>query len=90
MITVYKYKIDPELYPIDMPKGAQVLSVKFQGDELFLWAKIDTKAKTEKRQFKVFGTGRQMPIDMGIDCIFIGTAHTEDGLVFHVFEWLKF
>ena len=88
MITIFKYELSLDNPEIKLPKGAEILSVASQGHELFMWAKIDTEAKTEIRTFEVFGTGHEMTQDMGIDYKFIGTAHTITGLVFHVFERL--
>lgn len=86
MITVYKYVIDPWNSEIELPIGAEVLSVAFQGDVFCMWAKVDTDAETEVRSFKAFGTGHEMPRQMGIDYKFIGTGFMHNGLVFHVFE----
>ena len=88
MITIFKYEIVGSVNEIELPKGAEVLSVAFQSHKIFMWAKVDTEAKTEIRNFEVFGTGHKMTRDMGIDYKFIGTAHMSNGLVFHVFERL--
>lgn len=86
MITVFKYLLNPYETEVQLPAGADVLSVAFQGDDLCMWAKVDTSSPLEGRHFKVFPTGVEIPTDMGIDYDFIGTAHTYDGSVFHVFE----
>jgi hypothetical protein len=88
MITIFKYEIGGTTNVIELPEGAEVLSVELQCDTIFMWAKINTEAKTEIRNFAVFGTGHKMPYDMGVDYKFIGTVHTTHGLVFHVFERL--
>jgi hypothetical protein len=88
MITVYKYIIDPYSSEIELPIGAEILSVAFQRDTCCVWAKVDTEAETEKRNFEVFGTGHEIPRNMGIDYEFVGTAHMDNGLVFHAFERL--
>ncbi len=87
MITIFKYAIVGANNKIELPKGAEVLSVASQNHKIFMWAKIDTEAKTEVRNFEVFGTGHEMTQDIGIDYTFIGTAHMISGLVFHVFEY---
>lgn len=87
MITVFKYTIDPRNPSIDLPVGAEILSVAFQGGVLCMWAKIDTEARTKTRNFEAFGTGHEIPQTMGVDYVFVGTAHI-DGLVFHAFERL--
>jgi hypothetical protein len=68
--------------------GSEILSVAFQRDVFCMWAKVDTEAKTEIRNFEVFGTGHKIPREMGIDYKFIGTGFMDNGLVFHAFERL--
>lgn len=86
METIYKYKIDPHVLGIRMPCGAEILSVAFQGDAFYLWAKVNTDANTEFRNFNTFGTGHEIPRQIGVDYKFIGTGFMRNGLVFHVFE----
>jgi len=83
MKSIWKFKLDPEC-TIDMPKGAQVLSVREQGEDICLWALVDPHAEKEQRRFVGFGTGHDVP---GYPMNFIGTAHLHGGsLVFHIFE----
>lgn len=84
-MVVYKYNLLPQI-TLDLPKGAEPLTVAFQQDQLFMWAKVDPLAERTKREFRVYGTGHDMPD--GFDHAYIGTAHTDDGLVFHAFERL--
>lgn len=86
MITVFKYEIPPYNAAIKLPVGAEILSVAFQGDTFCMWAKVNTDAETEERNFEAFGTGHEMPYTMGVDYEFVGTAHMDNGLVFHAFE----
>ena len=88
MITVYKYIIDPYNSEILLPNNAEILSVAFQGNEFCMWCKVDTERSVLPRNFEVFGTGHEIPRNMGIDYNFIGTAHMDNGLVFHAFERL--
>ena len=88
MITVWKYTIDPYSPAIDIPVGSEIVSVAFQRDDFCMWVKVDTEKECESRNFEVFGTGHEMPYGMGIDYAFIGTAHMDNGLVFHAFERL--
>lgn len=85
MKTIWKFPLQPEC-TLDMPKGAEVLSVCKQSDEICLWALVDPSAEKEQRRFVGFGTGHDVP-DRPMK--FIGTAHLHGGsLVFHVFELL--
>lgn len=88
MITVFKYEIPPYNGAVKLPVGAEILSVGFQRDVFCMWVKVDTEAETEERNFEAFGTGHEMPYNMGADYLFVGTAHMDNGLVFHAFERL--
>jgi hypothetical protein len=67
-----------------MPIGAIPLSVHGQGDDICLWALVQTEAKREERSFVIVGTGHEVPKEAGK---FIGTALLcDDRLVLHVFE----
>jgi hypothetical protein len=83
MKAVWKFVIHP--YAMNMmPVGAKPLSVHAQGDDLFLWALVDTEAELEDREFVIVGTGHELPDHAGE---FLGTALLADGrLVLHVFE----
>lgn len=86
MRTVYKYPIDlTDTFTLELPKGAQVLSVQMQGATPCLWALVDTKAEAERRTFRLAGTGH--PIDESLELRFVSTFQLYGGdLVFHVFE----
>lgn len=73
---------------IDMPKGAEILSLQYQGRNLCFWALVDPNAEKENRTFTVHGTGHDI---IGSDKKFhIGTVQTGNGcLVWHVFEILE-
>lgn len=92
MITVYKYKVPVPRFSavlIEMPRHAEALTVAAQGDEIMLWARVDTEEPTEPRRFCVAGTGHRLTPD-GMSGRYVGTAHLVAlGLVFHVFEALK-
>ncbi len=89
MITVYKYEISPYNNKVELFEGAEILSVAFQESTLCMWAKVNTESRTEIRIFEIYGTGHEIKHGMGIDHKFIGTAHMDNGLVFHVFESLR-
>lgn len=58
MATIYKYPLKNEvLQTIKMPKGAQILHVDLQRDDICLWALVDTTAEMEPRIIECFGTG---------------------------------
>jgi len=90
MKTIYKYTIVPQKEDISLPSGAVVLAVSFQGEDLCLWAEVDTEAELETRYFRIFGTGHRMCFEGTTSHMHIGTAFYEHhGLVFHVYEYTK-
>lgn len=81
--SIWKYVLQPNI-DIEMPVGAQILSVREQGNDICMWTLVSPDAPKEKRIFMVFGTGHDVP---PVQMKFLGTAHLQSGgLVFHVFE----
>ena len=69
---------------IQMPKGAEILTVQNQNEEGTLWAICNTEADKEPRYFLIYGTGH--PIDTD-GKKYIGTFQVSGGrLVWHLFE----
>lgn len=81
--TVYKYRIPVEdTFMLDLPKGAEILSVQVQGSDPFVWAKVDPRAPSEERRFAVRGTGHDAT---GVGA-YIGTFQLSGGaFVGHLF-----
>lgn len=84
MNAVWKYPISLIDYvSVEMPRGAQVLSAQIQRGFLTLWALVDTDARLEVREFRIFGTGEYIDDNLK----FIATIQLpETELVFHIFE----
>ena len=84
MRTVWKYTLQTMIETLNMPEGAQILSVANQFNSVCLWASVDTNAPSENRRFYVVGTGHPLPEE---PTIYRGTAKVEIGhIVLHVFE----
>jgi hypothetical protein len=85
MRTIHKFPVViDDQFSIEMPVGAEVLSVHRQGGGIFVWAIVDSKAAVERRCFAVRGTGHPL---RGNEGRFIGTVLTNgDALVWHIFE----
>ena len=49
------------LEEVEMPEGAEVLTVQIQYNEPTMWFKCETKNKMEKRNFIIAGTGFELP-----------------------------
>lgn len=90
--VIYRYRLPITDRPsLGLPEGATVLSVgppRDERDELDLWALVDPNNDTMmgrvRRDFRIVGTGHDVPADIGS---FVGTVATHQGsLVWHVFE----
>ena len=89
MKTIHKYILDPNNKEIFMQKGAVILTTREQGDNIYIWAEVDTDTPIEPRYFEIFGTGHEMHEDIGMNRKYIGTAMMEGGdFIFHVYEVL--
>lgn len=82
---IFKYQLDiTDQQFVRMPQGAVILSAQFQGNDLVVWARVRPDNETEKREFRIFGTGN--PCDAHADMDFIATVQQPDApLVWHVF-----
>jgi hypothetical protein len=85
---IWKFPVSPNVPVIEMPEGAEILTVQTQHGEPCIWALVNPAAKKEKRYFWVFGTGHNVPVEA--ERKYIGTFQLEGGaLVFHLFERIK-
>lgn len=82
MKQVWKYILYPRVV-LEMPKGAEILSVGEQDRDICLWALVDIEAPKELVGFSAFGTGQDIHYD---DITFIDTVQLLNGLVFHIFR----
>ena len=82
--VIFKYRLPLIKEPkVQMPDGAEVIHVGMQDDQITLWAKVDSNAEMETRNFAIAGTGR--PDKRIRDAVHLGTVF-DGGLVWHVFE----
>lgn len=85
MKTVWKYALEPDEFTIEMPRGAQVLSVDNQGGSNCMWAMVDPAEPLVTRRFRLAGTGHEL--DRPDELRFIGTVQMYGGkIVLHLFE----
>jgi hypothetical protein len=84
---IYKYPVPVTAsFTLDMPRGAEVLTVQVQHGEPVLWALVDVAASLERREFAVHGTGHEMPEG---ERRYVGTFQLEGGhFIGHLFEVL--
>jgi len=85
MKTIWKYSVGEQTkFTLNLPRGAQVLSVQEQREEAQLWALVDPDEQRELRTFCIFGTGWDID-DAGL--AYLGTFQVHGGtFVFHLFE----
>jgi hypothetical protein len=67
---------------LNLPAGAQLLTLQLQGGNPTLWALCDTDAPLQPRRFAIYGTGQTLPEPVGQ---YLGTFQA-GMLVWHVFE----
>lgn len=85
---IWKYELQiTDMQQVEMPNGAELLSVANQDGCLCLWAKVDADKQVETRFIEIIGTGNPIAQDMGVDRKFIGTVLMSP-FVWHVFERL--
>lgn len=89
MKTIYKYKlIGASSQTIEMPVGAEVLTIQVQNEIPCIWVIVDPYYSLEKRVFEIFGTGHEIPYSANRK--YIGTYQLNNRcLVFHCFELLE-
>jgi hypothetical protein len=63
--TIFKYQMPVlESFTMELPAYAQIIRVADEGGMFWMWAVVNTEHRTEKRQFRAFKTGGQMPDDI--------------------------
>jgi len=85
-MKIFKYGVPlTHSFTLDMPESASILDVQVQAGRPVIWALVDPDAPTQRREFRIYGTGH--PIDDTINSAYIGTFQSlSDALVFHLFE----
>lgn len=85
--TIWKYPIrivDQQV--LELPVGAEPLSVAMQHGDACLWALVDPQPELKKKQVTVFVRGTGHPMGPAEGARFIGTVLMLRGdLVFHIF-----
>lgn len=86
-MKILKYHINaPGLDIIEIPEGAEILSVGHQNNVLYLWAKVEPKNKLIQRKIESFETGEDLSSHIRH---FLGTVLLDDGkYVLHIYQRL--
>lgn len=85
MKTIWKFKLEiTDKQTLTVPSYFMPLHVGFQGNELFVWAMVDTESLKKEKSFFIYGTGHSLPEKAGLH---IGTTFSPNGIfVWHIFE----
>jgi hypothetical protein len=88
--VIYKYPLELQgLNIIEMPKGAEILSIQEQLATITIWAILNPDEETkEKRFFEIYGTGQPFPVNRNYN--WLATCVMKTGFVWHVFETTNF
>ncbi len=81
MKKIYKYKLP--LVPnikIPLPRSRKLLSAQIQGEEICVWAEIETNEPCFECTFSIVATGENPPEHM----TYLSTIQL-DGFVWHIF-----
>ena len=83
--TIWKWRLRIDgTQVINMPSGAEILSIQTQQDRPVLWALVNEDNPPTSRTFTTYGTGSIVPENPGK---YIGSYQNKlETLVFHVFE----
>ena len=84
MRSVWKFRlVMTDVQSVQMPMGAEILTVQMQGEQCCLWALCEPENVTHSRTILIHGTGHPV----GDIARYIGSVQMMGGaLVFHVFE----
>jgi hypothetical protein len=85
--SIWKFPLEIKgTVKVEMPEGAEILSLQMQEDVPTIWALVDPKARRENREFEIHGTGFPVYPDVMIEKVFLATVQTSNGYVYHVFQ----
>ncbi len=87
MKTIWKYILKSEDEQIiEMPRGAEILTVQLQNHALCLWAIVYEHVPKTPRKIIIYFTGEEITKDKN-NLKYIGTCQLSDGkIIVHVFE----
>ena len=87
---IWKYALSDFSTNLQIPKGAEILTVQIQNHVPCMWILVDPEEELEERQFEAFGTGFTITYSNRITYKYIATYQLAEGsLVFHLFEKLN-
>ncbi len=90
MKYIYKYPLRMvNVQALELPVGAEILSVEEQHGHIMVWALVDPEQHKELHRIEIIGTGEDIMTDEKFTRKHLGTVQLAMGtLVFHVFKLL--
>lgn len=86
MRKIFKYVVpDAGHFTVEMPRGAEVLTMQPQGDGFVFWARVDTDQPMDRRNFFLAMTGSDL--GRAAQWNYVDSAQTPSfmgNLVFHL------
>lgn len=84
---IWKFEINPNKVIIEMPKGAEILTIQIQDENPCIWALVNPENEKDLRHFEIYGTGHDIKYGFDTSRVYINTFQMHNGsLVFHLFE----
>ena len=86
MRTILKYDVAIGRFEVKMPTGARVLDAQGQDGRPVMWVQTWGEPTLEKRIFQVFGTGQEIPQDLGPEMFKYRATFQMGPMVWHLYE----
>ena len=84
MSKIWKYTLEyTDSQTLDIPEGAEILTVQMQAKQIQIWAIVDPEAPKESITIHMITTGHEMPKMVKLD--YIGTCQRGFELL-HIFK----
>lgn len=85
--VILKYSVQPaDWLHLDLPQGAQVLTVQVQDGQPYLWASVIPSAPVEPRRFRLLPTGLEYEADRLTYVVTFQIVTEGRPLIFHLLE----
>lgn len=92
MKTIHRFVLKNTINDVELPVGAEVISVGISrnpdthNEEISIWASVDTDSQKETRKFLMVGTGANLDDTTNFNTKPLGTVIKSNMYAFHVFE----
>lgn len=87
MKTIYKYQLElAKTQTLRIPPHSRILKLAMQTGRMCMWCEVNTALAEVDRVIECFGTGHEIPQDMGMARVYLGTIVDDDAMVWHFYE----